>query len=417
MSALGALIGLILSVVLIIRKVSPVYSLILGAVVGGLLGGVSLVDTIAHMIEGVKDISPAVIRILAAGVLSGILIKTGAADSISYTIVKRLGERHVYLALALSTMLLTAIGVFIDVAVITVAPIALMIGQRLSVNRLKLLFVMIGGGKCGNIISPNPNTIAAADNFDASLPSVMFVNLIPAIVGLLITVYLIARLMPSRKDVYHVPVNTFDNESLPSFATSIIAPLVAVILLALRPLFDITIDPLIALPAGGLVGIVAMRKTKTLTEGLRYGLEKMSVVAVLLIGTGTIAGVIKASTMKDVILHALEVSGISDLWIAPISGALMSAATASTTAGATVASASFAETILATGISAVWGAAMINSGATVLDHLPHGSFFHATGGAVEMNIKERLKLIPYETIVGLMLTSGTAIVYYLTNSN
>ena len=62
------------------------------------------------------------------------------------------------------------------------------------------------------------------------------------------------------------------------------------------------------------------------------------------------------------------------------------------------ASSSFAETILAIGISAVWGAAMINSGATVLDHLPHGSFFHATGGVCELNFKERLKLIPYESV-------------------
>ena len=51
------------------------------------------------------------------------------------------------------------------------------------------------------------------------------------------------------------------------------------------------------------------------------------------------------------------------------------------------------------GISAVWGAAMINSGATVLDHLPHGSFFHATGGVCELNFKERLKLIPYEMCI------------------
>lgn len=414
MSAFGALIGLLLSIVLIVRKVSPVYSLIVGAVAGGLLGGDSLPDTITHMIDGIKEISPAVIRILAAGVLSGILIKTRAADSISYTIVKWLGEKHVYLALAFSAMLLTAIGVFIDVAVITVAPIALMIGRQLSIHKMKLLFVMIGGGKCGNIISPNPNTIAAADNLGASLPSVMFVNLVPAIVGLFLTVYLISRWIPSREEeVYSAPVDTFENKSLPSFAASMVAPLVAVFLLALRPLFQITIDPLIALPAGGLAGIIAMRKTKTLTEGLRYGLEKMSVVAVLLIGTGTIAGVIKASTMKDVLLYALEISGISDLWIAPVSAACMAAATASTTAGATVASASFAGAILATGISAVWGAAMINSGATVLDHLPHGSFFHATGGAVEMNMKERLKLIPYETAVGVVLTAGTVVGAYL----
>ena len=165
MSAWGAFIGLLVSIFLIIRKVSPVYSLILGALVGGLLGGVSLPETISLMISGVNDVTPAVIRILTAGVLSGILVKTGAAASISNTIIYRLGERHVFFALAFATMLLTAIGVFIDVAVITVAPIALSIGRKLAVPRGSLLLMMIGGGKCGDIISPNPNTIIAAREF------------------------------------------------------------------------------------------------------------------------------------------------------------------------------------------------------------------------------------------------------------
>ncbi len=65
--------------------------------------------------------------------------------------------------------------------------------------------------------------------------------------------------------------------------------------------------------------------------------------------------------------------------------------------------------IIAAGISAVWGAAKINSGETMLDHLPHGSFFHATGGSVEMDIKERLKPIPYETAVGFVLAAGSVV--------
>ena len=48
---------------------------------------------------------------------------------------------------------------------------------------------------------------------------------------------------------------------------------------------------------------------------------------------------------------------------------------------------------------------MTNAGATVLDHLPHGSFFHATGGSIGMDLKERLRLIPYESMVGLVLVA------------
>lgn len=187
MTAFGAILGLIIAIILIIRKANPAYSLILGAVIGGLAGGVSLPETVKLMIDGIKDISPAIIRILTAGILAGVLIKTGAAIKIAETIIEKLGEKRALIALALSAFILTAIGVFVDVAVITVAPIALAIGKKLNLSRMSILLAMIGGGKSGNIISPNPNTIAAAENFGASLPSVMWANIIPAIIGLIAT--------------------------------------------------------------------------------------------------------------------------------------------------------------------------------------------------------------------------------------
>lgn len=199
MTAIGALFGLLISVFSIIKKISPTYSLIAGAIVGGLLGGLSLADTVSVMTDGVKDVTPAIIRILTAGVLSGILIKTGAATTISNAIINTLGEKRVFAALALATMLLCTVGVFIDVAVITVAPIALSIGKRLGLSPSVLLIAMIGGGKCGNIVSPNPNTIIAAENFKADLSSVMFYNVLPAVIGLLFTIFVIMRLI-SLKD-------------------------------------------------------------------------------------------------------------------------------------------------------------------------------------------------------------------------
>lgn len=405
-SAIAALIGLILAIILIIRKVSPVYSLMLGALTGGLFSGIGLEATVGHMLSGVKDITPAILRILAAGVLSGALIKTGSAAAISQAVVRGLGHKHVYLAVALSAMLLTGVGVFVDVAVITVAPIALMLGKQLSLPSFKLLLAMIAGGKCGNVMSPNPNTIIAAENYDAALPSVMAAGVIPGIIVLFVTVYLIIPLIPTRK----VPADDYSTAGadeglpLPSFGASLAGPLVAILLLALRPVFGIVIDPMVALPIGGLVTIIATRSWKLAGESVTFGLEKMSVVAILLVGTGTIAGVIKASEIKDVLIALLSGWEAGGVVMAPVSAILMSAATASTTAGATISSASFSQTVLAAGVSSIWAASMTNAGATVLDHLPHGSFFHATGGSVGMSIKVRMRLIPYESLVGLLLT-------------
>ena len=58
---------------------------------------------------------------------------------------------------------------------------------------------------------------------------------------------------------------------------------------------------------------------------------------------------------------------------------------------------------------------MTNAGATVLDHLPHGSFFHATGGSIGMDLKERLRLIPYESLIGLVLVSMTGVMMLIIN--
>ena len=411
-SALAALIGLVISIVLIIRKLSPVYSLIVGALVGGLLAGWGLETTVSKMIVGVKDITPAIVRIIAAGVLTGMLVKTGAASTIARSIIKALGQKYIYLALALSALLLTAMGVFIDVAVITIAPIAIIMGSRLKLSKFKLLLAMIGGGKCGNILSPNPNTIIAAENFDAPLSSVMAAGIVPAIIGLLVTVFVVIPLMP-KGELMDGDLQEGNEEELPALWRSLIGPIVTILLLALRPIADIVIDPMIALPIGGIIGIIATGHWKNMSTCLSYGLDKMSGIAILLVGTGTLAGVIKASAIKDVLVGLLAGWSNGGTLMAPISGALMSAATASTTAGATIASASFADAIVAAGVTAIWGAAMVNAGATVLDHLPHGSFFHATGGSMGMTVKERLKLIPYESIVGLVLTICSVAAYLI----
>lgn len=418
-SALAAVIGLLLSIVLIIKKVSPVFSLMLGAIVGGLLSGWGLETTVSEMIAGVKDITPAIVRILAAGVLTGMLVKTGAASTIAHSIIKALGEKYIYLALALSAMILTGMGVFIDVAVITIAPIAIIMGNKLQLSKFKLLLAMIGGGKCGNILSPNPNTIIAAENFDAPLSSVMAAGIVPALVGLAVTVFVIIPLMPKGElmkgdeTIGQKGNEAKTDEQLPSLWRSLIGPIVTIILLALRPIAGIVIDPMIALPVGGVVGILATGKWRETANCLSYGLEKMSGIAILLVGTGTLAGIIKASAIKDVLVGMLAGWSNGGTFMAPIAGALMSAATASTTAGATIASASFAEAILAAGVTAVWGAAMTNAGATTLDHLPHGSFFHATGGSMGFSVSERLRLIPYETLVGLILTLGSMAMYFI----
>lgn len=416
-TALGAIIGLIIAISLIFLKMQPVYGLLIGSLVGGLIGGASLQETVELMIGGAQGMMTAVLRILAAGILAGVLIESGAAESIAQSIIKKLGETRALFALALATLLLTAVGVFIDIAVITVAPIAMVIAHKANISKPAILLAMIGGGKAGNIMSPNPNTIAVSDAFDVPLTNVMIAGILPGIVALFVT-YLMAKKLTNKGT--EVSLSEIDEDKgaqaeLPSFVKAVSGPLVAILLLSLRPLFDIIIDPMVALPLGGVFGAIVMGQARKIISHMSYGLSKMSGVAILLIGTGTIAGIITNSTLGDLLINAITNLGLPVYLLAPISGIVMSAATASTTSGATVASTVFSPTLIEAGFSAIGGAAMIHAGATVLDHLPHGSFYHATGGSITMQFRERLKLIPYETIIGLIITFVSVVIYGLFN--
>ena len=172
-------------------------------------------------------------------------------------------------------------------------------------------------------------------------------------------------------------------------------------------------DPLIALPIGGFVTILVTGNARHTVSFTEFGISKVIGVSILLIGTGTIAGIIKASALQFDLINILNFMNMPAFLLAPLSGILMAGATASTTAGSTIAAQTFATPLINAGVPAISAAAMTHAGATVIDSLPHGSFFHATGGSVFMEIKERMKLIPYEAIIGLTSTVASVIIYLI----
>ena len=432
-STYGAILGLVLAIVLIVRRVTPAYALIFGALAGGLLGGGGLVDTVSAMISGTQAMMPSVLRILASGVLVGALVKTGSAAKIADAIVAGLGSRFALVAVALATMIVTAVGVFVDIAVITVAPVALAVGKKADLPVPALLLAMVGGGKAGNVISPNPNTIAVAEAFKLDLTTVIAANVVPAIVALLVTVLLsnwlskrigLGRRSRSTEVSPISVVLASPNENLPStvdldlrprpnILQAVLGPLVVVGLLSLRPLFTITIDPLVALPAGGLVSILVCGQWRETVSYSEFGLSKVIGVSILLIGTGTVAGIVKGSGLNGDMIRLLNACHLPVFALAPVSSILLSGATASTTAGVTIAGQTFAGALLQAGIPAVSAAAMLHAGGTIFDALPHGSFFHATAGAVGMSVKDRLKLFPFGTLVGATTTLTSVLIYLL----
>ena len=407
-SVLGALVALAVAIVLILKKVQPTYAMIFGAVIGGLVGGAGLTGTVSFIISGTQGIVSAIIRIVTAGILAGALIESGAAERIAESIINKMGAKRSLIAITLATWLLTTVGVFGDVACITVAPIALQMARRAGYHKMGVLMAQLGAVRAGNVMSPNPNAIAAAEAFNLPLTSI-----IPAVTALIVTSLLAKRLSMRGTEITEADIGgeAAQHKDLPPLWAALSGPVVTIAILLLRPIAGITIDPLIALPVGGIVGAIAMGKARDMGHYFNAGLAKMSGVAMLLVGTGALSGIISNSGLKDVIISFIETLGLPGFMLAPISGMLMGAATASATAGTTLASQIFGPTVVASGVTPLAAAAMTHASCFVFDGLPHGSFFHVSAGGVNMEISERLKLLGYEAINGLAMMVASTLVF------
>ena len=317
------------------------------------------------------------------------------------------------IAITLATWLLTTVGVFGDVACITVAPIALQMARRAGYHKMGVLMAQLGAVRAGNVMSPNPNAIAAAEAFNLPLTSIIAVGVIPAVTALIVTSLLAKRLSMRGTEITEADIGgeAAQHKDLPPLWAALSGPVVTIAILLLRPIAGITIDPLIALPVGGIVGAIAMGKTRDMGHYFNAGLAKMSGVAMLLVGTGALSGIISNSGLKDVIISFIETLGLPGFMLAPISGMLMGAATASATAGTTLASQIFGPTVVASGVTPLAAAAMTHASCFVFDGLPHGSFFHVSAGGVNMEISERLKLLGYEAINGLAMMAVSTLVF------
>lgn len=415
----GALIGLALAIYLILKKLNPVYSLMLGAIIGALLGGASLTGTIDILVKGEQSVMGTVLRVLAAGMLAGVMMESGAAETLARTIVDKLGDRMAILSLALATMVITAVGVFIPVAVLIVAPIALEVGRRMHISKLALLVALSGGGKAGDIISPNANTIAAAKGFGLELSQVMIADFIPAVVALIVTV-IVARLLVKKGDaVMEADLGDMvdsDTGNLPTLGQAVVTPILAIVLLLLNPigqvahltlLTKVNLDATYVLPFAAIVGALVMKKGRELRDYARVGMTRMTDVVLILIGAGAIGATITSSNLPQLLIKGVEASHMPGVLLAPISGILMAAATASTSTGVILATGSFAKAILGFGVAPLAAAAMVHTGAIVIDQLPQGNYFHVTANAMHMDLRQRSQGILYEAMVGgsAMLTA------------
>ena len=401
-----------LSIYLIMKKISPIVALFIGAGFGSLLGGSGLNEVLDIFIVGSSNMSGVNARVVAGGIMAGVLVGSGAMEVIARFIIENLGEKRLLTAIALSAFVSTAVGVFITIGVIILAPIALEVGKRSGLSKSSVILALSGGGKAGNLISPNANTVVVSEIFGLELNEVMMSGIVPAIIGFLVTILLSNKIKHKGSEINDEDVE-FQNKPTITFRKAIVAPVTMIVLLVGSPIVNIffpwfNIDAMFALPIAAVVGSFAMGIHKDLINHINIGVSKVMPVMLTLLGGGALGEMINRSYLPIAIEQMIYIIPVPGFLLAPISGMLMAMATGSTVTGVILAGGAFSSAL--SSISPLSAAIMMHTGAIISD-VPHGNYVLATCEVFKMNMKERAKILPYEIFIGIAMVIVAILIY------
>jgi gluconate:H+ symporter, GntP family len=323
-----AIIAIILLIVVV--RVDPVISLVIGTLYLGLAAGLGFEDTVGTLAQGFGDIMAEVGLLIGFGVLLGsLLIATGALQKLVELLLRLLGPRR--LPYAFSAALSTIFpAIYVDVQLVLAAPLARSAAPRMSRDGL----AMMGGTLTAGIlvgyvfVVPGLGTVAIAGLLGVPLGTMLIYGTLIGPPTAVLTTFIYGRLLRyglwnTGKDEAHFeemqeesPAVTEQQrvEDTPPLYVSLLPILVALLLIAFgaiaeaaglkSPVVAFFGDPVFALFVGLLGAYLLAWRTlanERLEESMNDGFNATGQI-LLITGIGGSLGAVIGETGLDKIL-------------------------------------------------------------------------------------------------------------------
>jgi gluconate:H+ symporter, GntP family len=244
------IIGIALALILIaIIKfdIHPFLALFVGAIIYGLMMGMSPDLIIKSISDGFGGVLGSVGLLILLGVILGTFLeKTGGAMVIAEKVLKWVGEKSVNLSLMLSGWILS-IPVFGDSTIIMLNPIAKSLSSKSGISyAATIVAVSLGAMASHSLVPPTPGPIATAGILGADLGQVIFY------VGLVSLLTLIPLYIFVQKWVTKIPLKPtlvanekeIKKEDRPKFISSLVPILVPLTLIIIASIANYPTKPL-----------------------------------------------------------------------------------------------------------------------------------------------------------------------------
>ncbi|SDW94316.1 gluconate:H+ symporter [Paenibacillus sp. PDC88] len=243
------LITIVILIVLISKyKWNPFVSLLISALMLGLLTGMNAEDVIGSITGGVGGTLGTIAIVIGLGTMLGkMMAESGGAERIATTLVNRFGQKRVHWAMMIVGFIV-GIPVFFEVGVILLIPIVFTVARKTGLSIIKIgIPILAGLSTVHGLVPPHPAPMIAIDAFDANLGMTIFYSLLVGLPTAIIAGPVFGNIISKRVQV-EPPAELAEQFSLkserelPGFGITLLTILLPVILM-LAGSVAIIVDP------------------------------------------------------------------------------------------------------------------------------------------------------------------------------
>lgn len=292
-----------LQIFLSIKKVNPFLSLLIVAILTGLVLGMNPIDLLKSVEKGVGSTLAGLALIICLGAYLGKLLEvSGAAEQISATLIKSFGLKNIQWAVLLTGFLM-GIPLFYNAGFIILVPLVFALAKKTGLPLLYIVIPMAASLSTTHcFLPPHPGPVVLVKAFSADMGKVLMYGITLAIPAVIIAGPFLGRLL---KSVKIDPAGLFSSDvvisekELPSVSTSFILALMPVFLISLSVIAAnflapgsmiqktllFTGDSVIALLLAVLLAVyfLGIRNGKSMEQMMKLLSESVSGIAMILL--------------------------------------------------------------------------------------------------------------------------------------
>jgi len=302
MNFLVIIFAIALQVFLTIKKVSPFLSLLLVAIVSGLLLGMPPAELLGSVEKGVGSTLGGLALILCLGATLGKILEiSGAAEQVSLTLIRSFGEKNIQWAIMITGFLI-GIPIYYNAGFVILVPLVFSIAKRTGLPLLYIAIPMAAALSTTHcFLPPHPGPVVLVNAFHANMGQTLVYGILIAIPAVIVAGPLLGKLLkPVQVTVNDLFGGTSQSvTTLPHPVPSFFVALLPVFLITLsvianafldkgnivRTVLSFTGDSTIALLTAVIAAMYyfGIRKHKPMPEIMQWVNEGISGIAMILL--------------------------------------------------------------------------------------------------------------------------------------